>query len=41
MAIGLEFAHAIDARGMLGFLLLAVCLFWIGRLIEGYLGPRA
>jgi ATP/ADP translocase len=36
LAIILELNHAISLGQMLMLLLAAVCLFWIGRIIEGY-----
>lgn len=35
-AIVLQLANAIDVKQMLAFAVAALCLFWIGRLIEGY-----
>lgn len=36
IAIILELNHTISLGQMLMLLLAAVCLFWIGRIIEGY-----
>lgn len=36
LAIFLQLANAISVKEMLLFLLAAVSLFWIGRLLEGY-----
>jgi len=36
LAILLELNHAISLGQMLMLLLAAVCLFWIGRIVEGY-----
>ena len=35
-AVFLQLAEAIDARQLLAFGVAAFCLFWIGRLVEGY-----
>lgn len=37
-AIVLQLAEAIDVRQMLAFAVAALCLFWMGRLLEGYAG---
>lgn len=37
-AIVLQLANAIDVKQMLAFAVAALCLFWIGRLLEGYGG---
>ena len=36
LAVFLQLGEAIDARQLLAFGVAALCLFWIGRLIEGY-----
>ena len=36
LAVLLQLAEAIDARQLLAFGVAALCLFWIGRLVEGY-----
>jgi len=36
LAIILQLQNAIDLRTMLAILLAGVCLFYIGRLVEGY-----
>ena len=35
-AVVLQLAEAIDVRQKLKFGVVALCLFWIGRLVEGY-----
>ncbi|HEV7221057.1 MAG TPA: hypothetical protein VGN42_00050 [Pirellulales bacterium] len=37
-AIVLQLFEVIDARQLLKFGVVALCLFWIGRLVEGYAG---
>ncbi|HUY88530.1 MAG TPA: hypothetical protein VMV10_07335 [Pirellulales bacterium] len=37
-AIILQLAEAINVKQMLAFAVAALCLFWIGRLVEGYAG---
>ncbi|HXT58258.1 MAG TPA: hypothetical protein VN699_06465 [Pirellulales bacterium] len=39
-AVVLQLAEVIDVRQLLKFGVVALCLFWIGRLVEGY-GGRA
>ena len=36
LAIFLQLGNRISVREMLLILLAAVCLFWLGRLLEGY-----
>ena len=36
LSIILQLQNAIDLRNMLRILLASVCLFYIGRLVEGY-----
>lgn len=38
LAIVLQLAESIDVRLMLMLWVFAMCLFWIGRLVEGYGG---
>jgi len=39
LAIPLQLTHAIDTRFMIGIMVGAICLFYIGRMIEGYARP--
>jgi hypothetical protein len=36
VAVLLQLAEVINVRQMLAFGVAALCLFWIGRLVEGY-----
>jgi hypothetical protein len=36
LTIPLELAHVIDVRAMVGLMVGSLCLFYIGRLVEGY-----
>jgi hypothetical protein len=36
VALVLQLGEVIDVRQMLKFDVVALCLFWIGRLVEGY-----
>ena len=38
VAVVLQLAEVIDVRQLLKFGVVALCLFWIGRLVEGYAG---
>lgn len=40
LAIILQLAETIDVRTMLAMWVAALCLFWIGRLVEGYAGGK-
>ncbi len=40
LAIPLQLANVIDLRQMLAWMAAAICLFYIGRLIEGYTAAK-